>query len=750
MAQPPYTGQPDGYAVETPPGESGISPPPAEAASSESVGGLTHPEPGVMGGGGPKKHDAWLLQKAQAMYTVSTDYMTANVTKTWERSLAHFRNEHAPGTNYRRTDWRRSRTFRPKTRSSIKAAEANLFAAAFSTQDFLVVTPQDTSNQNACVGAAVLKELTQWRLQTTLKWMLTSLGQYQDTKVYGVCISHQHWEYNAQVSLEPALQDDGSPIFQTDEDGSDVLDDTGEKIPMGSEKTTVISDRPRCDDVEPENFRFDPMCDWRDPANTSQYLIYTPPMPVSEVLEMMDKVDRKTGQPIWRRYDMAAILSTRVEYDNRTRQAREGMQRIDPVNSEKGNEFTTVWPHLNILRVDGQDIAWWTMGTELVLSDPILLQDMYPHLRPGERPFVVGFSNIEAHRNFPSADAEQGATLQMEINDLANQRMDNVKLALNKRYFVRRGSQIDLDALIRNVPGGGVMVNDPEKDINVVSTPDVTASSYQEQVLLSTDYDELLGGFSQGSVSQSRKMNETKAGMEMVQASAGSVSDYSINLFFETWMVPVLQQIIRMEAMYETDERILAIGAKRASLMPKFGVDKVTDDMLREDMEVTVNVGVGNTNPMQRVQKLLLGVGNVVKLPGMIQRIKSEDIANEIFGSLGYKNADRFFMSDAEWVIAQKKMPPPQPPPEIAIKEKELALREQDQTMRHRKEQIELAQDYEVAMAQIAAKNHMTMEQIYSNHGIKQAENQTNRDAIALKESNRLNELNNNRLLGAQ
>src|ERR1700681_490107 len=124
MAQPAYTGQPDGYERQTPPGMSGVTPPPVSAGSSTDS--LLSSESETDKGGG--KHDTWLLQKAQSMYTTSTDYMTANVTKTWERSLAHFRNEHAPGTNYRRMDWRRSRTFRPKTRSSIKAAAANLFA----------------------------------------------------------------------------------------------------------------------------------------------------------------------------------------------------------------------------------------------------------------------------------------------------------------------------------------------------------------------------------------------------------------------------------------------------------------------------------------------------------------------------------------------------------------------------------------------------------------------------------------------
>ena len=167
---------------------------------------------------------------------------------------------------------------------------------------------------------------------------------------------------------------------------------------------------------------------------------------------------------------------------------------------------------MNIVNVNGTDLMYWTMGTELLLTDPIPLTEAFPHLREGERPFTIGFSTIEAFRNYPSGDVEQSAPLQEEINTVANQRLDNVKLVLNKRYYVKRGSQVDLDALIRNVPGGGVMMNDPENDVKTVETKDITSSSYQEQDRLSTEMDELVGSFSQQSVQQTAnaKGGETK------------------------------------------------------------------------------------------------------------------------------------------------------------------------------------------------------------------------------------------------
>lgn len=713
-------------AADLPPGETGSQPSPvlSSAAPSSTVTA--------------DQMDKWLLQKAQTMYLESTDYMTANITKTWERNLAHFRNEHAPGTNYRKADWRRSRVFRPKTRANVKAQESSLAAAAFSTADLVDIQPVDPSNEKAAIGAKLLKGTLEHRLKTKMPWFLTTQGAYQDTKNYGLCISHQYWRYREERNLQMKQNEDGSPSTGDDPD----------KLPEAVEKVSVKLDALCCDLFAPENFRFDPMCDWRDPGNTSPYVVALFPMHAVDVQEAMEAVDSKTGQKTWRHYPLGQILATKREHDNRTRQAREGYNRIDPVQTQSGNEYTIVWAHMNICRLEGEDIMWWTLGTDLILTDPEPLVDAYPWLAPGERPFVVGYSSIEAHRNFPAGDVEQAAPLQAEINDVANQRLDNVKLVLNKRYFTRRGSQIDLEALMRNVPGGGVMTNDPEKDVKVVSTPDVTSSSYQEHDRLATEFDELVGGFGPGSMASNKGLPESKGGMEQAASQAGAVQDYGVNIFFNTWYEPVLRQLVRLEQMYETDETILAVGAQQAQLFQKLGTNNVTDDLIQQDLLVQVNVGMGNTDPMKRVQKLIFGTAQVMGLPGMAPRAKVIPLANEIYGTLGYKDASRFFMNDAEFAEMMKKAGP-QPPTDAELKEAELKIRKDDNDARDLRERSKLAIDREIAYADLGLKYHLTMEQIYTQLGVEQQRQKTERDTTALTEANRLSELNMSRITSA-
>jgi hypothetical protein len=663
--------------------------------------------------------DEQLIQTAQTIYRASTDYMDSNITTTWERNLAHFNGEHAPSSRFRAQNYKRSRVFRPKTRSMTKASEAALTNAMFSTLDVLDIQPEDQTSDIQVASAAINKAMLQYRLDRKMKWYQTVIGAYQSTQVYGLCISMQRWDYHVDTDVQPAMDEGGDYIV--DEDGA----------LMGFETQKVRKDDLICDLIAPENFRFDPMCDWRDPCGTSPYLIYMMPIYAIHALENMEKVDDKTGQPVWRKHKLGDLLATRKQWYDRTRQAREGRQRIDPADDQASSAYTTLWAHMNIVNVNGDDMMFWTMGTDLVLTDPVPLKEAFPHLRDGERPFTVGFSTIEAFRNYPAGDVEQASGLQEEINEIANQRLDNVKLVLNKRYYVKRGSQVDLDALIRNVPGGGVMMNDPEKDVQTVDTRDVTGSSYQEQDRLSVELDELVGAFSQTSVQSNRNLNETVGGMEAMQSGAGAVRDYGLRIFFETWVEPTLRQLVRLEQHYESDNIILTLAGKKAGLYQKYGLDAITDELLIQELTVRVNVGMGNTDPQKRVEKLMYATKNAAGLPGMAMRMKSSELADEIYGALGYKDASRFFRDDKEQEEYVKENPPKEDP-EIQLKKMELEKNKEDNAMRHQREVMRLEMDAELGFAKLALEKDLKLSELYQRLGLERMKDRTARQAKAL------------------
>lgn len=544
------------------------------------------------------------LQLARDAYSASNTYFDASIRTQVQADLRQFQGLHPQGSKYlAEANRSRSRLFRPKTRTIIRKNEAVAAEAFFSTNDVVSIKPENDSDQAQQASAEIMSELLQYRLTKSIPWFLTLVGAYQDAQTVGVVISYQYWEYNEAKKID-------KPCIRL--------------IPI-------------------ENFRFDHGADWTNPIGTSPYVIEMMPMYVKDVKARMKTVDVKTGAAKWKTLEESVILTAVKGYSDSIRLQREGQRTDSTAQAQAISNFAIVWVHKNIIEVDGEDMLFYTLGSEHLLSEPIPLADAYFH---GKRPYVLGNCIIETHKNYPSSIPKIGKDVQAEINEIANQRIDNVKLAMNKRYFAKRNKQVDLRSLTRNVPNS-VTLMDSIDDVKVVDFSDVTASSYKEQEVLNLDMDDITGAFSGSSVQSNRKLNETVGGMDLLSAGANQVSGYQLRTFTETWVEPVLRQIILLEQYYETDETLIALCGNKAKLFQKFGVDAVTDAMLMAEFTLNVNVGMGSSNPKEQVQSFITGMtslremladGSLVKLG-----LNIEEVIKELFGKLGYKDGGRFF-----------------------------------------------------------------------------------------------------------
>ena len=539
------------------------------------------------------------LQLARDAFNGSTNYFNANIRPQLERDIRQFQSRHNPDSKYMSEAYKsRSRFFRPKTRAMVRSSEATAAEAFFSTADVVSITPERETDDLQQVSAEIMQELLQYRLTKTLPWFQICIGAYQDALVQGTVISHQEWVYD--------------PIRRIDQPQITLL-------PL-------------------ENLRFDPAADWTDPINTSPYLIRLIPMYVKDV-----KAKMRAGK--WLPLDDAQLKSSAKQYDS-TRLLREDNRSSSTDTITAINDFTIVWVHQNIMPDDesGEDMLYYTLGEQYLLSPPVPLITQYAH---GKRPFVLGKCVIETHKNWSSGKVRLAREPQAEANEIVNTRMDNVKFAMNKRYFVARNRQVDLRSLTRAVPSSITLMNDIEKDVRVVDTPDVASSSYNEQDRLNMDFDEITGNMSQSSVQANRRLNETVGGMEILSADANKVQTYDLKTFIETWLEPVLRQLVLLEQHYETDEVILALAAEKSSSFQKFGFDQVTDELLMSELTLSVNVGMNATSPTQKINNLLTGVNGVKNAlaDGVLEQkgIDPTEVIKEVFGALGHKDGGRFF-----------------------------------------------------------------------------------------------------------
>lgn len=558
----------------------------------------------------------WLMT-AQQIFRSSTDFFDGNLRTMIEESMDLYRSKHPKGSKYNLPSFqKRSRLFRPKIRSAMRKKEAQVAKAFFSTHDVVQVSPVNTSDSSHILAAKVQQTLLQYRLTqigpTGMQWFQTVVGAFQDASKQGFVISRTDWEYKQATQ------------FYSDK----------------SHDKRVVRDRPVVTLIPVENFRVSPNCDWSDPINSSDYLIELIPMSIARIREWQEE-DTLWH---WRELSDAQLQSgTKQEWDS-IRSAREG-NKTDRYEERAGiSEFDTVWLHKNIVRIKGEDYVWLTVGTEIMLTEPMPLSELDPR---GYRPYTWGYTVLEAHNPYPDGDVQMAKPVQEEINELANMRADASKMATAGRYFYRRGSAIDTEALTRFVPGSAIEVTNVQNDVRWDKAPDANKGAFEEGELLNNELSDLLGTFQTSNVQGNRKLNETVGGMQLIADNANEVSEFTVRTFSETWVEPTLCQVLDLLCYWETDENIAKIVGDQTAQQEGMAEGlpaKEVFRLLNTPMQSSVSVGYGATNPESRIRRIQIGVAVTNQIdPMLMHGANKSAILGEVWGACGVPDVRRFF-----------------------------------------------------------------------------------------------------------
>ena len=577
--------------------------------------------------------------------------------------------------------------------------------AFFANEDVVSIKANDDDDPKQQASAAIMQSILQYRLKNSVPWFLTVVGARQDCEVMGICVSKADWEYEERKvgSHIEAIQD---------ENGHVVLDEDGFARVHEVDEMEVVKDQPRVDLISPENFRFEPGCDWRDPVKSSPYIIELMPLYIEAVKE-------KIASGEWFSVSESALQHASDLDDDTTRRSRE-QDRVPGKDNDawKPAEFQICWVRNNIIKYGGRDWQFYTLssGGEL-LSNPRPLEEVYLH---GERPFVVGFVVLETHKTYPSTKPELTKDLQRAANDDWNLRFDVLKLQLNPRLFVKTGSGIDPQDARTFMPGKVVLMKgNPADSIQWERPPSPGAEVYQEADRINLDWDDLVGDFTNSSVQSSQVEQQSATGMNLMSGEAGGLKEYELRVFAETWAEPMFRLLIKLIEAYETDEVILEMAGRNAGLWQRFGIDKVTDDLLKGDLNVTANVGIGATNPVHRLKNFSTAGELLAKLYGpevMAQGSNFEEVCKEVFGMLGYRDGKRFFQPAFDPRVAQLQQQlqelqkkgegkGQQPPDQTRVQAAQIAgqYRLQERQLESQSQQQQSQVDLQIAQMKMAA-----------------------------------------------
>lgn len=612
----------------TPPGEDGV----LRAQSLENAAAFDAEHPDGLGEG--QENDIDFLHLISLAEQQAQLYMAQVNRRAWSQSLRAMHNEHYVGSKYTRPEYRnRSRLFVPKTRTAVRKDMAAVAASLFNNIDAINCLAGNEGDPKQRAAAAIMEELVNYRTdrvsgKASFPWFLLAMGARQDATVTGICLSKQYWRQEFRKESEKRVQDE--------ETGEDVI----------REHHVLEVDRPDMVVFPTENFVIAPSADWTNPAQSAAYLILKYPMTVEEILAKQN-APLNPWKPVSEQQLRQAGNIGKQDMESIRRAREMGLDRFD--ESSTGTEFQIVWVYETFIRTAGDDWTFWSVGDKYHLTDPKPVREVYPE-QFGERPVALGYGSLEAHRIFPMSPVESWQPLQIETNDLRNLQLDAVKQNVMPVSKILRGSRIDLDQVRRRSSGSAIMVDKPE-DVTWEQPPQMSQAPIMMSRELDLELDDLSGQQNYGSVETNNALGKTLGGLKLAAGAANAVQEFDIRVWIETWATPALAQVVRLEQYYESDPVVLGLCGQRAKLFEKFGVDKIDNELLEQEITIRVSVGLGAGDPQQRLQKFQSATQIVAPILAQTKEFQSgqvevnwEEMVNEVYGAVGYKDGGmRFF-----------------------------------------------------------------------------------------------------------
>lgn len=601
------------------------------------------------------------LAEVQSAERQNEQFLAAVQRQSWSQTLRAYRNQHLAGSKYTSAPYRnRSKIFRPKVRTAIRKNLAAAATALFSTSDVVQIKAEYDTNPVKQASAEVLSQMVNYRLDRTaatsgVPWFLTVIGANLDAQLCGVCISKQYWERVVTrethiVTIEeeisdPIVNDEGYPVFN--DDGTPAMSEP--RIETREEEETtehVTHDRPMVMNIPPENVMLDPAAPWYSPAQLSPYLVVKFPMSINDAEHMLATEDR--NKTPWLELTRAQLESCADDLSSKKVRIERsgGTDRYDAGSSRDNGKI--VWFYECFFRIDGTDYTFWTAGNRFYASRVRTTREAYPE-QMGERPYTYGYGQIESHNIAPMSAADSIMPLQIEANDVANLSLDAMKQSVSPIAVVRQGTVFDWKALQHRGAADTTVTVKNVDDLRFETTPPPNAAAQQAMNNLNVDMDELTGSFAGSSVQANRQLNETVGGMRLLSGSANSITEYDLRVWVETWTEPTLRQVVRCIQYYEDDERIFAIAGERAKMFERYGVDQITTQDLESEVSVRIDVGIGTSDPMQKLQKLGMAMGAVAQAAPFFDKkykLNGEQFIKEVMGAAGYNDGMRFFVPE--------------------------------------------------------------------------------------------------------
>ncbi len=241
------------------------------------------------------------------------------------------------------------------------------------------------------------------------------------------------------------------------------------------------------------------------------------------------------------------------------------------------------------------------------------------------------------HKFYGLSVAETVQDIQLVRSTLTRNLLDNMYLANNGRFQIVEG-QVNIDDPLTNRPGGVVRTRSPNA-LQPIQTPALQQYSFEM-----LDYwDKLKSGrtgvnpATQGLPADILKSHVTQGAVQGALSNAQGRVELIARIFAETGVKSMFKAIYNLIQRYEDGKKVMRLNNSYYEVDPSSWI---------EDLDVTVEVGLGYGDQDVRLNNLSSYAGLIEKIAQQTDNIVSPDniynLAKEIGTEMGIKDTDQY------------------------------------------------------------------------------------------------------------
>lgn len=500
----------------------------------------------------------------------------------------------------------------PYTFEAIETIAPRLVTSIFNNRPYLTAVPLSST---AVEKARMLELLLDYQAEKYLDPVLFFTMAFKNALMYGTAIVKTTWKFESKT-------------IRVNEYNKDPRLSALKKREV-KEEEVVTYDAPHMEIVSLEDFFFDP----------NSYEIHDGRYCIHRYYEDLDVIKEKVEDGTYTA-KKADIEKLSEESSDNGSQAFSAHQRVDGVTG--GN--TKPDGMVEVLEFWGDDCIIKVAG------DVVLLMDYIPFYH-GEKPFVKFIDYPVANEFYGIGEIEVIESLQEELNTTRSQRLDNVTMAINNMWKIRKNAGIDIDQLVSR-PNGVIEVDEMD-DLEPLDIPDITEAGYKEEQIIKDDIDRTTGvnDYARGG---SPARRETATTASLLSESANERFKLKIRLLEKTSFKRVGYQLVALNQQYITEETEVRVFDKERPVDENY-TDPQTIKLQPQDIAGQFDIiPCGSmSEPLANKELRQTQITQLYSTMGQSEYINQPEFLTAILEAFDFKNVDKLIMS-------QEQMQPPQ------------------------------------------------------------------------------------------